>query len=221
MKTAWVFFILLLFPQLFYSQLYAQCGGGTPTFTVDLSNNPDSTWLSSSVARNDTCCGSSPCVKFIVTLSTGAQGITLDIYSGAMPSGSMYYNEGCSGNTPIGTPICLSGTGPHVITFCKPGGNQNVYRIHSIKKPSAGTDIYVRDCCTATLTVTGLTDSTIHWQSLTNDSVYNSYLSCSSGCSTTYVTPKTGHPAYVDYLACGKPVASCSGTLGDTVRVNF
>jgi large repetitive protein len=214
----------LILPALLFFQvgmLKAQCGTGTPVFTVDMSKNADSTWLSSSVTRNDSCCGSSPCIKFVVTLSPDAQAITLDIYSGAVPPGALYYNVSCGGSTAIGTPICLSGAGPHVITFCKPGNNQNIYRLHSIMRPRAGSDIYVRDGCTAKLTVAGLIDSTIHWQSVTNNSVYNSYLSCTDKCNTTYVTPKTGRPSYVDYVVCGKPGIGCQNTSCDTVRVYF
>ncbi len=116
MKFVGILFLLCLHQSL----TYAQCGSGTPSFTVDLSNNPDSTWYSSSVMRNDTCCASGPCVEFIVTLSPDAEAITLDIYSGAMPSGSLFYYVGCGTKTTIGTPLCLSGTGRTLLHFASP-----------------------------------------------------------------------------------------------------
>ncbi|MDQ3073537.1 MAG: PKD domain-containing protein, partial [Bacteroidota bacterium] len=146
----------------------------------------------------------------------------LDIFSGAMPTGALYYYVGCGTRTTIGTPVCLNGKGPHRITFCKPGNNNNEYRLRSLPRPAGPSDISVRDGCVGTLTVTGFDDSTVRWRSLTNSTAYNSFLSCASGCTTTTVTPTYPFPTYVDYIVSGRSANRCDTiTVSDTVRVNF
>ncbi|HLP11656.1 MAG TPA: hypothetical protein VK177_06945, partial [Flavobacteriales bacterium] len=205
----------------------AQCGPGTPTFIVDLTGAPDSTWNSPSVSRNDNCCGTSApdkCVCFIITLDPGAVGIQFDIIAGAVPGGALFYQVGCGPATALGDPICLSGVGPHIITFCKPGNNSNVYEITSIPGPTAGTDEVVSDGCSGTLTATGYDPTTLTWTSIAPGATgaYNSYLSCTSGCTTTTVTPDSSWPTFVDYLVCGLTLAPCSSTIEcDTVRVYY
>ncbi|HYG49355.1 MAG TPA: hypothetical protein VD905_00555, partial [Flavobacteriales bacterium] len=222
--------ILLGIACLFFScaqKAAAQCGPGTPTFVVDLTGSPDSTWNSPSVSRNDNCCGTSApdkCVCFIVTLDPGAVGIQFDIVSGAVPGGALFYQVGCGTPSALGDPICLSGVGPHVITFCKPGNNENVYQITSIEGPTAGTDATVSDGCTATLTASGYNPATLTWTSIAPGATgdYNSYLSCTSGCTSVTVTPDSSWPTFVDYLVCGMTLAPCSTIIEcDTVRVYY
>ena len=102
--------------------LYSQCGPGTPTFIANLSSSANAVWVSPSIARSDNCCGTNApdkCIKFIITLHPDAVGIMFDILSGAKPTGALYYQIGCGPQTPVGQPICLSGPGPHILTFCK------------------------------------------------------------------------------------------------------
>src|SRR5687768_17065975 len=104
--------VLLLLTLFFFSELtFSQCGPGVPTFTVDLTGDPDSTWTSPFVARNGNCCTSTPpdkCVDFVITLDPGAVGITFDIVDGAIPGGALFYQINCGPPQPVGTVICLS-----------------------------------------------------------------------------------------------------------------
>ncbi|MBI2269846.1 MAG: SprB repeat-containing protein, partial [Bacteroidetes bacterium] len=217
-------FILSVFVFLFSQVSSAQCGPGTPAFTVDLTGDPGGVWTSPAVVRNDNCCGStSPdrCIKFNITLDSAAVGISFDIISGALPPGALYYQIGCGPLHLVGTPICLSGTGPHVLTFCKPGNNQNVYQISSIPAAVAGKDVSVNEGCTTQFNATGFNTSTITWHSIYPGlpGAYDSYLSCTSGCLNPTITPGSGHPPYVDYVVCGQPAANCNfQTVCDTVR---
>jgi gliding motility-associated-like protein len=214
---------LLTLSVIFFAatHLYSQCGKNTPVFNVDLSGSADTSWTSTSVARNDTCCGTANCVEFIVKINPGTSAIRLDIASGAMPTGALYYQVGCNGATSIGQPLCLSGVGPHKITFCKPGNNSNTYKLTTISKPRAPNDLVAAEGCSALLKATGYDDSSVRWHSISG-SAYDSYLSCASGCSETYVKATYPFPPYVDYVVCGLPLNACSGsTVCDTVRVYF
>ncbi len=115
------------------------CDPGTPSFTFNLTNNPDSTWISTAVTRQGNCCGSSSsrCIEFNVTLSPDAMGIEVGFYSGTGTGGSTTYKIGCSGSYDLEDIVCLSGVGPHRITFCRTGtSNSNRYYVKSIPKPS-------------------------------------------------------------------------------------
>src|SRR4051812_22591538 len=102
---------------------HAQCGPSTPSFTANLIGSPTGTYTSPSIVRADTCCGSSApdkCLKFTIFLDANAIGINFDIISGAVPPGALFYQINCGPPIAVGTPICLSGAGPHNLTFCKP-----------------------------------------------------------------------------------------------------
>ena len=132
-----LFSLILAFGRI-ETTLAQPCTGGTPSFAVDLTGKPDSMWISSAIQRAGLCCGASNpdrCIEFIIKLDTGSTGIILDIYSGAKPSGALYYSIGCTGSYAVGAPICLKAPGPHRITFCKPGNNINQYYIKAIPKP--------------------------------------------------------------------------------------
>lgn len=201
------------------------CDPTVPSFTVSLTSSPSATWLSPTVVRNGLCCSSvSPdrCLEFIITLHPSAQGIIFDIASGAIPPGAMFYQVSCGTPTPVGQLMCLNGPGPHVITFCKPGNNNNTYSITSVPAPYAGPPTAVSDGCTGIIFATGYDESTITWTSVPSNPTYNSYLSCMSGCDTTVVTAQPGYPPSVLYQICGYPLGSCDSMLiCDTVRVYF
>lgn len=225
MKT---FLRLIIYVCLASATAHAQCGPATPVFTVNLAGNPGGTWISPNVVRNDVCCGTTApnkCVEFVITLDSNAVGINFSIASGAIPGGALFYQVNCSPPQAVGAPICLSGPGPHVLTFCKPGNNNNTYQITSIPAPVAGNDITINQGCSGVLSVTGFSASTVSWTSIFPGApgAYNSYLSCASGCTTTAVTGNTSSPPYVDYKVCGTPSAPCfqSSTICDTVRVYF
>lgn len=199
------------------------CGGSVPHYTIDLTGNADSSWSSPAVSRSGQCCSvSNPnrCIWFTVTLDPNAQGVTVTVSGG---TGTTDYSIGCSSPTPVGDTICLSGVGPHEITVCKPGNNAQVYTIRSVPKPYLLEDtVLIAPSCGKDLIVNGLLESSITWQSLTNDSLYNTYLSCASGCDTTTVSiPTSGYPAYVDYVVSGYGTNLTCDTsrFYDTVRV--
>ena len=138
---------------------------GTPTFEVDLTGQPGGTWLSDPTQRDGDCCSASDdnCVQFQVTLDANAEGILFTVPDGcgASPSGSLFYQVDCGPLVSVGTPLCLSGTGPFTITFCKPGNNANCYSIESIPAPSTNGDVLTADGCVDTLSVSGLDPTTV------------------------------------------------------------
>ncbi len=217
-----LFTLLLIFP----FGLYSQCGPATPTFTVNLTGNPSGTWISPNVVRNDVCCGQSgvTCIEFIITLDPAAAAMSFNIASGAIPGGALFYQINCGPQTALGAPICLSGVGPHILTFCKPGNNANTYEIVSIPAAVGGQDIVINDGCTKVLSTAGFNPSTVTWTSVFPGvpGAYNSYLSCTSGCTTPSVTSSGAAPPYVDYMVCGQAAANCNtAIICDTIRVNF
>ncbi|MES2703172.1 MAG: Ig-like domain-containing protein [Bacteroidota bacterium] len=132
------------------------CGTNVPFFSVDLRGNSSGVWTSPNHSRVGNCCTSSHpdrCTSFQVLVDTGAAMIKLEVISGATPSGSMYYQVGCSTPLPIASPISISGYGPFNLTFCKPGNNTNTYRISTIPRTvtaiSGTASIYV--CSQTTL----------------------------------------------------------------------
>lgn len=221
----WIFasFVFLIF----FEYSYSQCGPATPTFTCDLTGSPSGTWVSPSVIRNDNCCGTTApnkCVKFIITLDPSAVAINFTIASGAVPPGALFYQINCGPPIAVGSPICLNGPGPHILTFCKPGNNQNTYAITSIQGAASGPDIIINDGCIGDLTVVGLSTPSITWNSIFPGTLgqYNNYLSCAAACNFTTVTAQVGYPPFIDYVVCGTSTAPCAtGILCDTVRVTF
>lgn len=114
------------------------CDPNVPFYVADLTASPNATWVSPSDSRQGNCCGTSfpdRCIEFEITLHPGAIGINFEIASGAVPPGALYYQINCGPLIHVGDPICLVGQGPHVLTFCKPGNNQNTYQITSIPNP--------------------------------------------------------------------------------------
>ena len=160
-------FILLLF---FTNRLLAQspCMTTVPSFTIDLTGNPAGIWSSPNISRNDQCCtATSPnqCIYFNLTLDPNTAGIQIDMI-GADPAGSLFYDIGCTGHFPGGQIKCITGVGPHQITFCKPGGNKNVYKITAISRPLFPKDDTVRIGCKTKLTTLGIVNNSVTWQSI-------------------------------------------------------
>src|SRR5689334_22275698 len=86
------------------------CDPTVPLFNINLTGNPNGTWTSPLVTRNGLCCsasGADGCVEFVITLDPGANGISFDIISGAVPGGALFYQVNCGPPSPLGSPVCL------------------------------------------------------------------------------------------------------------------
>lgn len=204
------------------------CMPTVPSFTINLTGNPDSVWYSPNISRNDQCCSATApaqCIYFNLTLDPNVAGIQIDMI-GADPAGSLFYDIGCTGSYPGGTIKCITGVGPHQITFCKPGGNKNVYIITSVSKPLFPKDDTVRIGCRKKLNSYGILKGTAVWAAISGTSAaqnayFNTFLDSVNIASPTY-SPAANAPAYIDYKVCGYPTASACGfslTVCDTVRI--
>lgn len=221
--------VIILTITLSTQTIFAQyCDSITPQFTVDLSASPQMNWTSPSIQRDGTCCGvTAPdvCIEFILTLHPSAAAVNFNIASGAVPPGALFYQIDCGPQIPVGQPICLDGAGPHHLTFCKPGNNQNSFEIISLSDPLFGPDITLNAGCQDFIYAQFYDEATVNWTSIFPGptGAYNNLLSCDSGCDTTYVTaPTSTPPAYVDYLVCGMDANGCHpAPICDTIRVNF
>jgi hypothetical protein len=214
--------MLMIWFVLLSSKGYSQCSASTPSFVVDLSSSPTATWTSPSVIRDGNCCADNNCVAFLITLHPAATEISLTISSGAIPTGALFYQIGCGGLQSVGATACISGTGPHLITFCKPGNNVNTYTIAS-NPISASPDFTMTETTSASMFATGLTSGTINWTSIFPAPIgaYNSYLSCTT-CSNPTITAPLGAPPLVRYMVSGSAVSGCLPLLRyDTVNVTI
>jgi len=204
------------------------CTGNVPTFNIDLTGQPAGTFTTPPTTRLGNCCGtSSPdrCIRFIITLDPNAVGVNFQITGGAIPQGALFYQINCGPQQTVGQYICISGVGPHVLTFCKPGNNENTFSVTSISKPLFPEDHFVRAGCSLE-PVLGLLNNTIVWNSIApgTPGQYNSYLSCSTGCNAPIFNPPVGAtlPPFIDYRVCGFPQADQCGFIleaCDTIRI--
>lgn len=206
------------------------CDGVTPFYVVDLTGNPNGTWVSPPDQRDGHCCGNNTgndkCIEFELTLDPGTAAISFDIVSGAVPSGALFYQLNCGPPTAVGQPICVSGVGPHTITFCKPGNNQNVYAINAIPAPGVSPNDTIGNGCDITIGSVGIQLTGITWTTVGPGPIgqYNNFLSCLSGCDSTVVTPVAPYPPYIDIQICGVPVAiDCypNPNYCDTIRLTL
>jgi gliding motility-associated-like protein len=210
-------FILFVF---LCGKAQAQCPScAATTINVNLSAVTDTAWTFSST-RNGGCCSGSNCIRFNVTLNPASDLLNFDVTNPA-PSGSAFYQINCGPSISIGTPACIIGMTSVCITYCKPGGDSPIYHITATRTVHGSPDVTVRAGCSANLTVTGLVPSSIVWTSIFPGPVgtYNSYLSCTSACASTNVTPTSATPTFIDYMVSGNPNTSCPGTSRDTIRV--
>lgn len=204
------------------------CDSITPFFQADLSAAPNMSWTSPLIARDGNCCGTSApdkCIEFEILLHPDAISINFEISSGAVPPGALFYQINCGPPIPVGQPICLSGAGPHNLTFCKPGNNSNGFTITSYPAPTPGPDITLNTGCTDFIFGNYYDESTVTWKSVFPEVVgfYNDYLDCLVGCDTVNVTPTTPTPPpFVDFEVCGFDAAGCLvDPVCFTIRVNF
>ncbi|MFH2141331.1 MAG: hypothetical protein ABIJ97_02830, partial [Bacteroidota bacterium] len=223
-KTITLIIAFLLLINYAKSQCFECLDTDVITFHVDLSATPDTLWTSPPIARSGTCCLSTqpPCVRFIVHLNPMADEFSFQMAAGASPPG-MEYLVNCTDTFPAGAPICAPSADSLCILYCKPGGNANAYEIATARNVYASPDISLSMGCTGMLSIEGIQESSISWSSIYPGAVgdYNSYLSCLSGCDTTYVTASVGYPPYVDFVGQGMPTGCSSSISSDTVRVFF
>ena len=125
---------LLIAFLLLFDLGYGQC----PPYVVNLTGQPEGTWMSPSLGRSYKCCGNNKaeCIQFQVTLDPRTAGVQFEFYDGAPAYGSQDWQLNCDGVLhSVRDTICISGVGPHTITFCKPGNNEAIYYIRTIAKP--------------------------------------------------------------------------------------
>ncbi|TXC76226.1 T9SS type B sorting domain-containing protein [Luteibaculum oceani] len=217
---------LLSFLILISSKLNAQiCDSEVPVIEVDLSSNPDTSWVVPDLERKGTCCDAAknaPCVAFNITLHPEATGINFGVCEGAEPSGSLYYQINCGPKTPVGEPICLNGEGPHLLTFCKPGKNENTFCIQSIPRPSVGDDIQIQEGCSGDLSSSGYKEDEITWTSVLpgNRGDFDYLLSCIT-CPNPQVNLTGVIPDSLYFEISGPGAGDCGdlNTFRDTVLV--
>jgi gliding motility-associated-like protein len=216
------FLINLIFIFLSIGTTYSQyCDSIVPTSIVDLTASPNMSWVSPPLTRDGNCCGTTPpdeCLEFVITLNPNTIAINFEISSGAVPPGALFYQIDCGPQTQVGDPICLTGVGPHTLTFCKPGGNTNEFTITSYSDPFAGPNN-----CNGELFAYYYDESSIVWTSISpgNSGDYDYLLSCTIGCDTSYVVQPSPVPL-IDYLVCGDNIAGCNLTpICDTITLSF
>ncbi|HEX3168037.1 MAG TPA: gliding motility-associated C-terminal domain-containing protein [Chitinophagaceae bacterium] len=188
------------------------------TYNVDLSASVDTSVIIQST-RNGDCCGGTNCIRFDLIINPACSYVNFTVQNPAPPGNAAYYQVNCGPQTSLGTPICVVGQTQVSITFCKPGNDNPIYTITAAGAFQGSGDITVREGCTGSMSVSGLTPATINWTSIYPGAqgAYDSYLSCSSGCTSTNVTPLQGAPAYIDYKVSGFRL--CGPIVNDTIRV--
>jgi hypothetical protein len=218
--------ILLCFALLFVGVSYGQCDPTVPLYTIDISNNPDTTWTLLEVDaldRDGLCCSADPnenCIQFEITLHPDAAGIFFD-YDGAGAFGSLAWQLDCGTEYNLKDTICYTGSGTFTLTFCKPGSDNGNYTLISVPKPTFPEDQFVPLNCQKPVEVLGVTESTIQWQSVyindsgdpTGDGDQNGQLSCID-CLDPVFTPDHTGPDTVAFLVIGYPILDyCVGNF--------
>ena len=184
------------------------CTDEVPFFFVDLTSDPDSSWLSPNVVRDGECCGETGpppprCIHFSLILPEETIAIAFEIISGAVPPGALWYEIGCGDEYPVGEVICLEGGQTYQLVFCEPGNNPNVYGITAYSGNVLPDTIISQVDCSNEFSIEGITESSVTWNDITGGGIYNSYLSCTSGCLTTTFTPDSNAPSVIYYEVCG------------------
>lgn len=199
----------------------SQCGTGTSTiYNVNFSAAKDTSWTLNA-SRGGTACVGTPgaddrCIRFNITLNAGSDLLN---FSADQLTGASFYSINCGPLIPIGTPACITGLTSACISFCKPGNNSVNYTISASSIIKGSADIVLRQNCSGTMSVTGVSAASVNWRSIFPGAsgTYNSYLSATSGVTSVTVTPQTGAPEYIDYEVSG--TGACPGVRNDTIRV--
>ncbi|MDY0142294.1 MAG: hypothetical protein RBR97_10410, partial [Bacteroidales bacterium] len=202
------FFIIL--PQTSYAQS-GLCESTVPFEIVDLSSSANATWTSPVINRTDLCCGySSPesCLEFEITLHPNSTAINFEIASGTIPSGNLFYQINCGPPIPVGTPVCLSGIGPHTLTFCNPETDANTYLVSSIPASTISftpSNPYICEDDSINISVSGA--DTYLWSPATG-------LSATTGASLIAFPSST-----TTYNVTATDIYGCTSTASITIEV--
>lgn len=210
-----------------YAHSFAQCDVNVPTYYIDLSNNPDTTWTlleADADNRDGFCCGASGsdnCIRFEITLSPEAAGIYFN-YDGAPSYGSLAWQLDCGPEYNLRDTICVSDPGPFTLSFCKPGTDNGNYTLVSVAKPTFPGDQEVPLNCVQPVQILGVTADSPTWESISPGvpGQYNSMLSCTD-CLEPIFTPDPNAPTEIEYRVCGYPLLDyCVGDslFCDTVK---
>jgi hypothetical protein len=136
-------------------------------FTFNLSAAKDTSVTTNSIVRNGNFCSGSNCLQFDITLNAGTDLLELAIVGGAAPNGSEFYQINCGPtHYSLATPVCISGLTTVSISFCKPGNNPNNYKITASSAVKGSADLTLRQNCSGTMSVTGLTAASAVWTSI-------------------------------------------------------
>lgn len=133
MKQTTKYFFLLFILLVPLSSISQPCDSLVPAFVVDLSSNPDSTWISPNIGRAGSCCGTvAPvgCDEFNVTISPAAAGVVITMSGTSFGLWEVYTN--CSGPVSVGDTVFFPSPGPYSLTICNPGNSTYNYFIESI-----------------------------------------------------------------------------------------
>ena len=216
------FSLFIVLSLLFFStDIFAQCGTGTsPIYDINFSAAKDTSWTLNAARNGTACVGTSGeddrCIRFNVMLNPGSDLLN---FTADQLTGASFYSINCGALIPIGTPACITGLTSVCISFCKPGGNKVNYTITASSIIKGSADLVLRQNCSGTMSVTGVSAATVGWRSIFPGAAnaYDSYLSATSGVTSVTVTPTTGAPAYIDYEVSG--TGACTGLRRDTIRV--
>ena len=212
-----ILFICLLVLPMFG---FAQCDANVPLYIIDLSANPDTTWVlfeEDALDREGLCCTVDPnenCIQFEITLHPNAAGIFFD-YDGAGAFGSLNWQLDCGPLNNLNDTICVSDTGPFKLTFCKPGTDSGNYTLISVSKPTFPEDQEVPLNCVQPVFSAGVDENSITWQSISpgTPGEYDYLLSCTD-CGDPIFSPNPLVPTNIEYKVCGYPILdNCLGNL--------
>jgi len=224
------FLLLIILVITSYSIIAQPCVGGTNSYNIDFSGNPENSYDVSNEIRAGQCCGiAGPdvCVEFNVATDSNIIGLILEVTAGNLPPGDNYYYLDCSDSALIGDTLCITGSGPHRITFCAADFGTNDFKISQTGQNYVSKDIDVPGFCVDTMYIHGVKESTVTWNSIYPgvSGAYNGYLDCSNGCDTvlvkTLAIPLA--PDSVLFEVSGELLGSCSGApeYKDTITVRF
>jgi len=197
----------------------AQTGTCSDPIIIDLTGHPDTSFRrSGDIRQAQQCCGaggpSTTCVSYRIIIDPSTDVLSVSLPPNGKKSNSEKYYVNCDGPYDLGTPVCISDhTIPYVISYCKPGADLSVDLVFNLTRGfSVSPDVYLRQGCTGTMSVSHLIPGTIKWTS--GNPTYDSYLSSTTD-STVTVNPPAVPPAsgYIDYTVTGTEQSPCDHTI--------